>query len=136
MALHSWNTDVNPGIKYFSGTATYRSEFTAPATWFFNHKQLEVDLGAVKCIAEVLVNGMSAGVLWQAPFRTDITRLLKRGANQITVKVTNLWPNRLIGDKQPDAAPVVFAPFNPYAADSPLLDSGLLGPVTLNGVNR
>jgi len=49
----------------------------------------------------------------------------------LTIRVTNLWPNRLIGDKQPQAVPVAFTTFNPYRADSPLLDSGLLGPVVI-----
>jgi hypothetical protein len=61
----------------------------------------------------------------------DITDAVKRGNNNVEIIVTNLWPNRLIGDKQPGAKKIAFATFDPFKADSPLLPSGLLGPVTL-----
>jgi (4-O-methyl)-D-glucuronate---lignin esterase len=129
--LESWSTNADPAIRYFSGTAAYEANLQAPASWFANGQRVAIDLGAVKNLAEVLVNEQSAGILWKPPFRADVTSLLRPGANRVTVRVTNLWPNRLIGDKQPNAHPVAFAPFNPYSPSSPLLDSGLLGPVTI-----
>ena len=132
--LVPWNTSEVPGIKYFSGTAAYETTLFCPAGWHSAGAKLNLDLGEVKNLAEVLINGASAGIVWKPPFRADITSLLHVGENKITIRVTNLWPNRLIGDRQPGAAPVAFAPFNPYTVDSPLLDSGLLGPVTVQSV--
>jgi hypothetical protein len=77
------------------------------------------------------VNGRSEGVLWKAPYRIDLTDAVKVGANDLEIRVTNLWPNRMIGDKQPGASKITFATLDPYKADSPLLESGLLGPVRI-----
>jgi hypothetical protein len=132
--LRSWSTDSHPGIKYFSGTASYETTLNAPESWLKKNHHLEIDLGDVKDLAEVMVNGRSAGIFWKRPFRVDITDLLRKGTNRLTVRVTNLWPNRLIGDKQPNATPIAFTTFNPYHVDSPLLTSGLLGPVTILSV--
>ncbi len=88
-------------MKYFSGTATYKRTIEAPAEWFATDAKMLLDLGSVENIAEVTVNGKSAGVLWKPPFRADVTGALKPGANTVEIKVTNLWANRLIGDQQP-----------------------------------
>jgi len=86
-------------------------------------------------IAEVSVNGKPLGILWKAPFQADVTGALKAGPNRVEIKVTNLWPNRMIGDLQPGAAKrYTFTDFKPYTKDSPLLESGLLGPVTLSAL--
>ena len=78
------------------------------------------------------VNGKSLGVVWHAPYRVDATAALKPGANEIVFKVTNAWVNRLIGDQQPGATTkYTFADVKPYKATSPLLPSGLLGPVVI-----
>jgi hypothetical protein len=78
----------------------------------------------------VTVNGKSLGIVWHAPYRVDATSALKPGANEVTIKVINAWVNRLIGDEQPDATTkYTFADVKPYKANSPLLPSGLLGPV-------
>ena len=90
-----------------------------------------MDLGRVEVLAEVIVNGRSLGVVWKAPFRLDITGALHSGENGLEIKVVNLWPNRLIGDRQPGARKIACAAFDPFKADSPLLPSGLLGPVAL-----
>jgi len=129
--LKSWTKNPNPGIKYFSGTVDYESTLHVPASWRGKDQRLEIDLGEVKNLAEIVVNGTSAGIVWKPPFRIDVTDLLRSGTNRLTIRVTNLWPNRLIGDKQPHAVPVAFTTFNPYRADSPLLDSGLAGPVVI-----
>ncbi len=131
-SLGSWSESVDPGVKYFSGTAVYTKTIEAPADWFKPGAELWLDLGDVKNIAEVSVNGKPLGVLWKTPFRANATAALKPGANTLEVKVTNLWVNRIVGDAQPGVTKkytytaVVF-----YKADSPLLPSGLLGPVTV-----
>lgn len=129
-ALNSWTDSGDAEIRYFSGTATYRQTFRLDA--FDPEARIVLDLGAVKNLAEVIVNSRNMGVAWKAPFRLDITEALQRGRNRLEVSVTNLWPNRLIGDKQPGAGPPqAWAAFDPYQASSPLLPSGLLGPVRL-----
>ena len=86
----------------------------------------------MKNIAEVTLNGSVAGVAWKAPFELDITSLAKPGANRLKIKVTNLWVNRLIGDKQPSSsARITSASFDPLPATAPLMPSGLLGPVRI-----
>lgn len=132
--LKSWSADTDSRIKYFSGTARYSHDLNVPEAWL-DGAHLEIDLGHVKDLAEVFVNGKSAGITWKPPFRIDITDLLKPGVNELTIAVTNLWVNRLIGDKQPNVTPVAFATFNPYGQDSPLLESGLIGPVELFSVS-
>jgi hypothetical protein len=130
--LSSWSDSPDKGVKYFSGTGTYTKTIDAPTDWFKVGAQLWFDLGDVKNLAEVTVNGKSLGIVWHAPYRVDATGALKTGANEVTIKVTNGWVNRLIGDQQPDATTkYTFTTVRPYTANSPLLPSGLLGPVTM-----
>ena len=130
--LSDWSTSSDEGIKYFSGTATYTKTLQADPTWFQPNAKLYLDLGNVKNVAEVSVNGQPLGILWKTPFRAEITKSLKPGANTLEVKVTNLWVNRMIGDRQPSAKKQ-YTFTNPvfYKADSPLLPSGLIGPVQI-----
>ncbi len=129
-ALTPWNESADPGVKYFSGTATYAKTLQAPDAWFEEGAELWLDLGDVKNLAEVLVNGESLGIVWTRPFRVSLTRALHPGENALEIRVTNLWVNRLIGDQQPDATEkYTYTTQAFYQADSPLLPSGLLGPV-------
>jgi hypothetical protein len=162
-SLHLHETD---GVKHFSGTCTYTKTFQMAA-----HKSNRVflNLGSVAAIAELKVNGKDFGILWKRPFEVDISNVLKAGTNHIEVKVTNLWPNRLIGDEQfpeeneytpgggasgfaslingaivklpewymqgkpkPKTQRVTFTTWKHYKKDDPLLESGLIGPVTLS----
>jgi hypothetical protein len=129
--LASWPDSADMGVKYFSGTGTYTRTIQAPREWFKTGAHLWIDLGDVKNLAEVLVNGKSLGVVWHSPYRVDATSTLKPGANEVVIKVTNAWVNRLIGDQQPGATKYTYADVTPYKADSPLLPSGLLGPVAV-----
>jgi hypothetical protein len=129
--LTAWNENSDAGVKYFSGVGTYTKTIQAPADWFKKGAHLWVDLGDVKNLAEVTINGKSLGQVWHTPYRIDATSALKPGANQVTIKVVNAWVNRLIGDQQPGATKITFADVKPYRANSPLLPSGLLGPVAI-----
>jgi len=130
--LSSWSDNSDPGVKYFSGTGTYAKTVEASADWFKSGAQLWLDLGDVKNLAEVTVNGKSLGILWRPPFRVNVTDALKKGTNTLEIKVVNLWVNRLIGDQQPAAAKkYTWTALQFYKADSPLLPSGLLGPVQI-----
>src|SRR5208283_4154170 len=128
--LSSWSDNQDAGVRYFSGTGTYTKTIQASADWFKKGAHLWIDLGDVKNLAEVTVNGKSLGIVWHVPYRVDATSALKSGANELTIKVINAWVNRLIGDEQPDATTkYTFTDVKPYKANSPLLTAGLLGPV-------
>ena len=127
--LSPWAENTDANVKYFSGTATYENSFNLKAK---GKGAYIIDLGDVKNIAEVMVNGKNMGIAWKKPFRLDITGALKAGDNKIQIKVTNLWVNRLIGDSQPGVkTKTTFTTMPFYQANSPLLPSGLLGPVKL-----
>ncbi len=133
--LASFTENTDAGIKYFSGTAVYSKTVTAEKSWFAGKPLLWLDLGDVKNLAEVLVNGKSLGIVWKHPFRVDISGALKAGPNKIEIKVTDLWVNRLIGDVQPGVTQKVTYTTMPfYQASSPLLPAGLLGPVKILSV--
>lgn len=128
--LTAWNENPEPGVKYFSGTVTYIKTITASPEWFETGKELWLDLGDVKNLAEVVINGKPLGILWKTPFRLNVKDALKEGENQLMIKVTNLWVNRLIGDTQPGVKEkITYTTMAFYKPDSPLLPSGLLGPV-------
>jgi hypothetical protein len=128
-SLTDWSQSPDTGVKYFSGVGTYTKTLQAPADWFRKGAHLWIDLGDVKNLAELTVNGKDLGVVWHAPYRVDASAALKPGANEINIKVVNAWVNRLIGDQQPGATKYTLADVKPYKANSPLLPSGLLGPV-------
>ena len=130
--LTSWTQSADPAIRYFSGTATYATTFSAPKGWKKGQGRVSLDLGEVKNLASVSLNGRAVGVAWTTPYALDVTDALKSGVNTLEVQVTNLWPNRLIGDHQPGAGPPqAWTSFNPFPPNTPLSPSGLMGPVTL-----
>ena len=168
--LASWSENTNAGVKYFSGTATYLKEIELPADFLAPSRSVVLDLGTVKNIAAVSINGVNCGTLWKPPFRPDVSCALKPGKNRLEIRVTNLWPNRLIGDEQqpddcewgdvkrfpyvegdpvigrpllrvpqwlkdgsprPSSGRYTFTTFKFFTKDSPLLESGLMGPVKL-----
>lgn len=124
------NEQGDPGIKYFSGVATYTNVFTLPRG-VNRSAPLWLDLGAVGDLAEVFVNGQSVGTVWHAPFRLDIAGAAKSGRNRVEVRVANLWVNRLIGDAQLGATKIAWTASRTYPATAPLRASGLIGPVKL-----
>jgi hypothetical protein len=97
--LASWTESSDPGVKFFSGTATYSKTVQAPAAWFRPGQRIWIDLGKVRDIAEVKVNGKSAGLTWAPPYRVDVSAALKPGANRLEIEVTNQWTNRQMGDR-------------------------------------
>jgi hypothetical protein len=129
--LISWSDSADAGVKYYSGTGTYSKTIQVSPEWLKKGREIWIDLGDVKNLAEVQLNGVAVGETWHAPYRLDVTKALKPGANEIEIKVQNAWVNRMIGDEQPDATKYTLADVKPYKANSPLLPSGLLGPVRL-----
>lgn len=130
--LISWTEHEEPGVRYFSGTAEYVREVEIPAALRGAGLALYLDLGRVQVIAEVSLNGQDLGVLWKPPFRVEITDVARPGRNQLGIRVTNLWPNRLIGDQSlPEDQRYTWTTWQHYTKDSPLLESGLLGPVEI-----
>ena len=132
--LASWTENSDAGVKYFSGVATYTKTVQAAAGWFKPGAEIWLKLGEVDDIAEVAVNGKPVAAAWRKPFRVNLTGALKAGGNTLEVKVANVWVNRMIGDQQPGAQKITSA--QSYRADSPLLPSGLLGPVTLVSIGK
>ena len=129
-SLTSWTVSPDEGVKYFSGTATYQKEFSVPAKDLGAGRRCYLDLGAVRNLAEVTVNGKDCGILWKEPFRAEITDAIHSGTNHLEVEVTNLWPNRLIRDQQlPENQRITWTSVSLYKPTDPLLPSGLLGPV-------
>jgi alpha-L-rhamnosidase/Glycosyl hydrolases family 2, sugar binding domain len=159
--LASWTESADDGVKYFSGSASYRKSFTVPKEYVAKGNAIRLNLGEVKNFVTVRVNGKEVAVLWKPPFSLDVSAYVHAGVNDLEVKVTNLWPNRIIGDEQlpPDAewegmrlkrfpdwlvqgkprpktGRITFSTYHYYDKNSPLLESGLLGPVTIEAAKK
>ena len=129
--LMDWTKHTDKGIKFYSGTAVYENAFELP-TLPESGGQLILDLGEVREVAEVRVNGKDLGIVWTKPARVDISSAVKAGANKLEVTVVNLWPNRLIGDDSlPEKERFTETNMRKFVSKSPLLPSGLLGPVRI-----
>ena len=154
--LASLHRHADAGVKYFSGTAAYSSSFNLSKTKLVAGQKILLDLGRVETITEVKINGKYLGILWKEPYRIDITKAVIPGDNKMEISVTNLWPNRMIGDehlpkeneyneiglikKFPDwylsnkpkpGLRIAFSAWNNFKITDPLLESGLLGPVRM-----
>ena len=133
--LQSWIANADDGVKYFSGTATYTKIVQVDRSWLRPGERILFDLGAVNDLAEVSVNGQAVGMPWKPPYQVDVTDALKPDSNQLEIKVTNQWTNRLIGDRLATADKRVLAVAVPGFGPPPTLkDSGLLGPVSIVSV--
>jgi hypothetical protein len=165
-SLDDWINRPEPGIKYYSGTATYKTVFNnLSKKTLGKHRSILLDLGVVKHIARVKLNGQDLGVIWTAPWSVTLpASLLKKKGNKLEIEITNVWANRLIGDEQepadtewnpgysayksgtwlknfpdwfvknqprPSEKRYCFTTWNYFTKDSPLVSSGLLGPVKL-----
>jgi len=98
--LKSLSDSDDAAVKYFSGIATYRAAVNVDASLFGDGNRVELDLGDVRDLVTVTVNGRNLGVIWHPPFVCDITSVLKPGVNMLKVAVANTWHNRLVGDEQ------------------------------------
>lgn len=125
--LRSLSDYPDQKIKYFSGTTTYRSQFTLAG----EGGATMLDLGKLADVAHVFVNGKDAGYAWRAPYQLDVSAQVVPGRNTVEIQVANLWVNRLIGDAQPGARKVTFTTLPTYLPEAALRPAGLLGPVTI-----
>lgn len=127
--LCDWTTQAVEGIRYYAGSATYRAQFDLPSAG----PRRWLDLGDVRELAEVRLNGRPLGIVWTPPFRVDITDAARAGHNELEVDVVNFWANRVIGDARQAAGAPRFTRTNirRLCAQEPLMSSGLLGPVQL-----
>lgn len=126
--LKSWSESSDPAVRYFSGTAVYTAAVVAPE--FKPGEQVLLHFADVREIARVKVNGTDAGTVWAKPLTLRVDRWLKPGVNKLEIEVTNLWPNRIIGDLQPGVTQrYTKTNITAYHQDSALLPSGLIGPV-------
>ena len=148
-SLKAWNESSNNEIKYFSGTAIYKKEFTISKSEISTN-QLFLNLGQVEIFAKVTLNGKELGTLWKPPYRIEITKAIQAGRNKLEIEVTNQWVNRLIGDERfpdydrknldwlincqalPDDSPrKTFAIVPKTKKNDKLLSAGLIGPVVI-----
>lgn len=127
--LDDWSKRPEPGIQYYSGTATYQTNFEWPAA---ARQAVHLDLGTVAVIAEIKLNGVTVGTAWTPPYRLEITQALKPGRNHLEVRVANTWANRLMGEgRVPGATRHAWTTAHPFTPQSQPFPSGLLGPVRL-----
>ncbi|MCX6899508.1 MAG: glycosyl hydrolase [Verrucomicrobia bacterium] len=134
--LKDWTKYLEPGIRYYSGKAIYRTTFDAPRP-ALHAPRLFLDLGKVAVMASVRLNGRDLGVVWCAPWRVEISGVVKERENRLEITVANLWPNRLIGDQSlPLEKRFTWTTWNPFKKDDSLIESGLLGPVTIQSAER
>ncbi|OCX53292.1 hypothetical protein BEL04_03015 [Mucilaginibacter sp. PPCGB 2223] len=133
LKLQSWTMSADTGIKYFSGTAAYKTFFSISERVYTLRQKVILDLGKVGDVAEVYVNGHEAGTLWKPPYKIDITSYIRSGNyNQLEVRVTNEWTNRLIGDQRaPEGKKILDSYTPPFGGQYRLTESGLMGPVGL-----
>ena len=132
--LEDWTKRPEEGIKFYSGKARYRTGFdVSDRTVLAAENRAYLALGEVNHLASVKLNGVELGVVWCAPWRVSIPPgTLREHDNQLEITVANLWPNRMIGDQLlPAEKRFTWSTRSPYKANSPLLPSGLLGPVKL-----
>jgi hypothetical protein len=137
--LISWTDSELEGVKYFSGIATYHKKLNIPRVYIDDELVLILDLGKVREVVEIYLNGESLGILWKPPYKMDITQAVKPGENTLTLEVANTWSNRLTGDGQlPESKRYTKTNITgpDYLTrtlwkDAPLLESGLMGPVSI-----
>jgi len=128
--LISWTESEDPGVRHFSGTASYAAEFEFGEPLFREGRGWLIDLGALREVADATLNGQRLGILWKEPFQADVSGLLRPGRNVLEVKITNLWHNRLMGDlRDPGQKP--YARTNMILKVRDLIPAGLFGPVTI-----
>ncbi len=129
--LTDWTQRPETGIKYYSGKAIYRKQFDIDESLLASGQRLFIDLGKVMNVAEVRLNGKDLGVVWTAPWRVEITPSIKAKGNRLEIAVVNLWPNRVIGDAALPESQRLTTTNVRFPKEMALLESGLLGPVTL-----
>jgi hypothetical protein len=129
--LDDWSKRPEPSIRYYSGTAVYRTDFQAAET----KAMMLLDLGAVHATARVRVNGREVGTVWKEPYVVNMGDAIKAGTNTLEVEVVNTWLNRLVGDEQSGVEnPITFATSKDrswLSKETPLQPAGLLGPVRI-----
>ena len=131
--LEDWTKRSEDGIRFYSGTATYTKQFDLDLSKIQNPKsKIFLDLGGLRELGEVRLNGRSLGVVWSPPFRVEVTDALKPAGNVLEVEIVNFWPNRIIGDASlPPEKRFTKTNIRKLTKDTPLTPSGLFGPVTL-----
>jgi hypothetical protein len=133
-SLYDWTRSSVEGVRFYSGTALYSNTFILPDSTADSGKPVWLDLGEVREIAVVRINGSVADTLWKRPYAVEVSNLVKSGDNLLEVEVTNLWHNRLVGDAGKEGAGRVTRTNiqNRYRRDMPLISSGLIGPVSVH----
>jgi len=128
--LEDWSKSENEEIKYYSGTAVYRTSFSMHE--IPENEDVFINLGNVSVMAEVKLNGQEVGGVWIAPYRLNVTGILQEGENKLEIEVVNIWRNRLIKDKMlPEDQRYTWTVVEDIREGEEPHVSGLLGPVTV-----
>lgn len=129
--LFDWSKEEDEQIRYYSGTATYKTTFRLKNKLNKNQRVF-LNLGQICNLATVRINGIDCGTIWTAPYRADITVALKKGINQLEIEVTNTWANAFLGADEGKAPfPGIWANAKYRRQEKTLLPAGLLGPLSL-----
>jgi len=97
--LSSWTESEIEGVRYYSGTGTYRKTFNYQSTSVpLADQRIYLDLGDLSKVAGVWLNGHYLGIAWALPYKYDVTGYLKPGENILRVEIANTWSNRIVGD--------------------------------------
>lgn len=162
--LSDWKDNAVDEIQHYSGTAIYRKTFSMDSAALSKDKRYVLDMGDVKIVAAVKLNGAQVGIDWMPPFELDITDFIKAGENELEIELTNQWSNRLIGDERypvdytlqlegnfpkktmpdwyvnqepiPAGKRTTFCTATFYKASDPLMPSGLMGPVRIKVIKK
>lgn len=137
--LTSWSEHHNDAVKYYSGTVSFTNDILIKKSFLAARQTVFLEIEKVYLLAEVLINGQSAGIIWTPPYRLDITGMLRPGTNHIEIRATNTWANRLIGDAVKDEKYTHMPCFGSgdakgrcstfYNSKSKLPDSGISGKI-------
>lgn len=131
--LEDISKNENPDIRYYSGTIWYETEFKLKKK---PEGELYLNLNDVGVMAKVKINGQYAGGVWTAPYRVNVTNLVRKGKNKVEIEVVTTWMNRLIGDSGlPESERKTWTPCNSWKPTDTLQKSGLVGPVYIESVN-
>jgi hypothetical protein len=130
--LFDWSQRDEPAIRHYSGAVDYTIEFEWDPRGEALAGEIHLDLGELRNLAEVRLNGVDLGIVWCRPFRVRASEALHSGTNCLQVRVVNLWANRVIGDAGlPPDQRLTRTNVRALGPDTPLEPSGLLGPVRL-----
>ena len=128
--LFDWTTSADDSIRYFSGHVDYTATFELEELQ--DNGKVMLQLGKVCDIADVYINGQPCGTAWTAPYEVDVTKQVRKGRNDLRIRVVNTWNNALFGsDNGTPPYSGIWTNAKYRSKEKNLLPAGLIGPVML-----